>query len=228
MVNRYFTAATLSYLRKLAKHNQRDWFEQHKADYEETVRTPALAFITDIAADLAVLSPHFLAQPRKVGGSLLRVHRDVRFGKDKSPYKTNIGIQFRHQQGKDVHAPGFYLHIEPQACFVGVGLWRPDAPALGKIRGVLVDAPDRWKAAISGKAFRQHFELSGESLSRPPKGYAKDHPLIEDLKRKDFIAITTLTDEHVLSARFKKLVLDRFKAADQFMRFLCRALELRY
>lgn len=228
MNTRYFTPATLSFLRKLARNNQRDWFELHKTDYENTLRTPALNFITDIATDLAVLSPYFLAQPRKVGGSLMRIHRDIRFGKDKSPYKTNIGIQFRHQQGKDVHAPGFYVHIEPKGCFVGVGIWRPDAPALGKIREVLAEQPRQWQTAISGKAFRQHFELSGESLSRPPKGYAKDHPLIEDLKRKDFIAITTLTDDQVLSTRFKQLVLDRFKAAESYMQFLCKALELRY
>ena len=228
MANRYFTSATLSFLRELARNNRRDWFAENKAGYEETVRTPALQFITDMADDLPVLSPHFLAQPRKVGGSLMRVHRDVRFGTDKRPYKTNIGIQFRHEQGKDVHAPGFYVHIEPAACFVGVGIWRPDASALGKIRDVIAEQPDKWQTAISGKPFNKHFALSGESLVRPPHGYAKDHPFMDDLKRKDFIAIADMDDEQVLSSRFKQHVLDRFKAADNYMQFLCTALALRY
>lgn len=228
MANRYFTTETLSFLRQLSRNNNRDWFEAHKTAYEDKVRTPALEFIADIASDLALISPHFPAQPRKVGGSLMRIYRDVRFGKDKRPYKTNIGIQFRHERGKDVHAPGFYLHIEPKSCFVGVGIWRPDAPALGKIRDVIAGQPAKWKTAVSGKPFNKYFQLSGESLSRPPRGFDKDHPLIEDLKRKDFIAITPVPDDGVLAPGFRKLVINRFKAADQYMNFLCSALELRY
>ena len=228
MANCYFTPHTMTFLRKLAQHNQRDWFEQNKMVYEETVRTPALHFINDMADELAILSPHFLAQAKKVGGSLMRVHRDVRFGMDKRPYKTNIGIQFRHERGKDVHAPGFYVHIEPNDCFVGVGIWRPDAPALGKVRDVIAEQGNNWLAVINSKQFKQYYALSGESLSRPPRGYAKDHPLLDDLRRKDFIALSALDDEQVTSSRFAKLVLNRFKAADSFMQFLCSALELQY
>ena len=228
MANSYFTPQTLSFLRKLARNNNRDWFEANKATYEDKVRTPALQFITDMADDLVTLSPHFTAQPRKVGGSLMRVYRDVRFSKDKRPYKTNIGIQFRHERGKDVHAPGFYVHVEPGNCFVGVGIWRPDAQSLGKIRDKMVDKPDRYKKAVNDKSFKRHFELSGEALSRPPRGYDKDHPLVEDLKRKDFIAITYLDDDKVLSHGFRKLVSNRFNAADGYMRFLCDALELQF
>ena len=228
MANRYFTADSLSFLTKLAKNNNRVWFEKHKVDYEVMVRTPALQFITDMADELPLLSPHFLAQPKKVGGSLMRVYRDVRFGKDKRPYKTNIGIQFRHEQGKDVHAPGFYLHIEPKECFVGVGIWRPDATALGKIRDVIAEYPDKWHTAIGNKSFKRLFSISGESLKRPPRGYDKEHPLIEDLKRKDFIAIAPIEEKQILHPRFKKLIIDRFRATDDYMYFLCKALELRY
>ena len=228
MPNRYFTEDSLKFLAQLAQHNNRDWFAEHKTDYEVTVRSPALQFITDIADDLAAISPHFLAQAKKMGGSLMRIYRDVRFGKDKRPYKTNIGIQFRHELGKDVHAPGFYVHIEPGACFVGVGIWRPDATALGKIRDVIAEQPAKWQDAIRGRSFKEHFELSGESLTRPPRGYAKDHPLLEDLKRKDFIAITPLEDEQVVTPHFRELVLERFRAADDYMLFLCKALVLKY
>lgn len=224
----YFSPATFSFLRNIAGHNNRDWFEQNKPDYEANVRGPALAFIEDMAPDLAIQSPHFLALPRKVGGSLMRIYRDVRFGKDKRPYKTNIGIQFRHERGKDVHAPGFYVHIEPGNCFVGVGIWRPDASALTNIRTRIVDQPDNWRKAISAKSFKKQFELQGESLIRPPRGFDPEHPLIDDLKRKDFIAVSSLTDEQVRGTSFKKIVLDRFQKADEYMHFLCKALELNY
>lgn len=228
MASRYFTKETLSFLRKLAKNNNRDWFTENKQHYEDMVRTPALNFIEDMADELPMLSPHFLAVPKKVGGSLMRVHRDVRFGKDKRPYKTNIGIQFRHEQGKDVHAPGFYLHIEPNECFVGVGIWRPDSTALGKIRDRISEKGKQWTAAINEKAFKRHFDLAGDTLVRPPRGYDKEHPLIEYLKRKDFIAITNLNDDSILTARLKKQVMDRYHAADSLMQFLCKALDLRY
>ena len=228
MPTQYFTKDTMSFLRKLANNNNRDWFNDHKTDYESAVRTPALQFIEDIAGELAIISPHFLALPKKVGGSLMRVHRDTRFGKNKRPYKTNIGIQFRHEAGKDVHAPGFYIHIEPGECFLGVGIWRPDSTALGKIRQHLDEKGEQWIAVIKNKKFSSHYELSGESLSRPPRGYDKTHPLLEDLKRKDFIAITPLEDDKVLSPPFLKTVLNRFNAGDEYMRFLCNALNLRY
>ena len=228
MASRYFTKNSFTFLRKLAKNNTRDWFLEHKDEYEETIRSPALEFIADMTDDLAMLSPHFLAVPKKVGGSLMRVNRDVRFGKDKRPYKTNIGIQFRHEQGKDVHAPGFYLHIEPNDCFVGIGIWRPDADALGKIRDRISAKGKDWTAALTEKPFKRHFELGGESLKRPPRGYDKEHPLLESLKRKDFIAFANISNEIILNSRFKKMVIDRFRIADSYMQFLCKALELRY
>jgi uncharacterized protein (TIGR02453 family) len=228
LADRYFTPQTMTFLRNLASHNQRDWFEQNKHVYEEAVRQPALQFIADMADDLAMLSPHFLAQPKKVGGSLMRIYRDVRFARDKRPYKTNIGIQFRHELGKDVHAPGFYVHIEPDDCFVGAGIWRPEPVALGKVRDAIAEQGKKWQSIVNDRNFRRLHSLSGETLSRPPRGYAKDHPLIADLRRKDFIAIAGLEEALVLSPRLQKQVLKHFKAADAFMQFLCNALNLQY
>ncbi len=224
--NRYFTQASFDFLTKLDKNNNRPWFERHKQDYEDTVRTPALNFIAAMSDDLAAISPHFLAAPRKVGGSLMRVYRDVRFGHDKRPFKTNVGIQFRHFMGKDVHAPGFYLHLEPKECFVGVGIWHPDAPALSRIRASIADNPNSWVKVSRHKGFVRKFEQAGDSLSRPPRGYAKDHPLIEDLKRKDFIAITPLSKSRVISAGLKADVVKSFQTAQPYIEFLCEALEL--
>ena len=228
MANPYFTQDTFDFLSALAANNRREWFDEHKPDYEAKVRTPALNFIGDIATDLAMISPHFLALPRKAGGALMRVNRDIRFGHDKRPYKTNIGIQFRHEVGKDVHAPGFYLHIEPKDCFVGVGLWLPDADALGKIRDAIVDKGDAWVKVRDNKAFKKTFQLVGDSLTNAPRGYAKDHPLLQDLKRKDFIAISPLTDAAVRSKQFYTKVVEHYAMAAPFMRYLCKALELRF
>ena len=228
MTNPYFTAEGMSFLNKLEKNNNRDWFHEHKSDYESLIRTPALNFIDDMENDLAHQSPHFLAVAKKVGGSLMRVHRDVRFGRDKSPYKTNIGIQFRHEMGKDVHAPGFYLHVEPGDCFIGVGIWRPDSTALGKIRDAIIERDKYWLTAINDKKFKKNFELSGESLKTAPRGYDKEHPLITDLRRKDFIAISHVDDKTVLSKNFKQHVVKRFSEAESYMQFLCKALTLKY
>ena len=228
MPNPYFTHQGLSFLKEIDKNNNRDWFHENKSRYEELIRTPALNFINDMENDLNHISPHFLAVAKKVGGSLMRVHRDVRFGKDKSPYKTNIGIQFRHEMGRDVHAPGFYLHIEPDDCFIGVGIWRPDSGALGKIRDSIIERDKVWLDAINDKAFKKNFELSGESLKTAPRGYDKNHPFIADLRRKDFIAISVIDEKKVYSKNFKDYVIKRFTEAESYMQFLCESLSLRY
>lgn len=226
MPKRFFSPATFKYLEKLDANNNRVWFEGHRQEYEDAVRTPALEFISAMADDLHAISPHFLALPRKVGGSLMRVHRDVRFGKDKRPYKTNIGIQFRHTQGKDVHAPGFYVHLEPKECFLGVGIWHPDAPALARIRTAIADNSVAWTKASRDKKFSRLFELAGASLANAPRGYAKDHPLLQDLKRKDFIAVAEFSRSLATNTRFQTEVVKSFRIALPYMRFLCRALEL--
>jgi uncharacterized protein (TIGR02453 family) len=226
MASRFFSQASFDFLSRLDANNNREWFNRHKQEYEDAVRTPALDFIAAMADDLETISPHFLAVPRKVGGSLMRVYRDVRFGKDKRPFKTNIGIQFRHFMGKDVHAPGFYVHLEPKECFVGVGIWHPDAAALGGIRTAIAENGKGWLKASRDRNFTRKFELAGDSLTNPPRGYAKDHPLMEDLKRKDFIAITEFNIKRAVSAGFKTEVVHSFQTAVPYMRFLCKALEL--
>ena len=226
MAGRFFSPASFDFLKQLDANNNRAWFDRHKQEYEDAVRSPALDFIAAMADDIEALSPHFLAVPRKVGGSLMRVHRDVRFGKDKRPFKTNVGIQFRHFQGKDVHAPGFYVHLEPKECFLGVGIWHPDAPALGRLRAAIAENGAAWLNASRNKSFTKVFEPSGDSLANAPRGYAKDHPLLDDLKRKDFIAIMSFPRTLATSARFQPEVVKSFRAAVPYMQFLCDALEL--
>ncbi len=190
MSKRYFTPKLFAFLRDLAENNDREWFKQHQDEYEEWVREPALDFINDFADPLGKISNHFIVDSRKVGGSLFRIQRDTRFSKDKTPYKSNTGVQFRHRMGRDVHAPGFYLNLQPRGCFIGVGLWRPDTRIAYAIREAIAAEPARWKRATRSKRFADVFTLGGDSLVRTPRGFEDAHPLLEDLKRKDFVAMT--------------------------------------
>ncbi|MDT8340355.1 MAG: DUF2461 domain-containing protein [Longimicrobiales bacterium] len=221
-----FTSATFDFLRELAANNERAWFQENRARYQRDVRAPAVAFILAVGEALNDLSPHLRADPRPVGGSLFRIHRDVRFARDKRPYKTSVGVQFRHARGRDAHAPGLYLHIEPGACFVGLGVWRPSPPALRAIRDRLVEDPAGWRAAVSGKPFRSTFSLDGEGLSRAPRGYDPGHPLIEDLKRKDFVAVHHIPDDFVTAPSLPEDFLRVAGAGEPFLRYLCGALDV--
>ncbi len=223
-----FSKATFNFLDELAANNDRAWFEANKARYEALVREPALEFIAAMAPVLAKLAPHFRAEPRKMGGSLMRVFRDTRFARDKSPYKTNIGIQFRHELGKDVHAPGFYMHIATDECFFGAGCWHPEADGLGRIRALIAAKPERWFAVRDEKKFAALWTLAGDSLTRPPRGYAADHPAIEDLKRKDFIGLAPLPFADATGPGLVKLAGARFATAALLMKFLCEAQGVQY
>jgi uncharacterized protein (TIGR02453 family) len=219
-----FSKATLGFLDELAANNNRTWFEANKPRYEALVREPALEFIAAMAPLLEKIAPNFRAEPRKAGSSLMRVFRDTRFARDKTPYKTNIGIQFRHALGKDVHAPGFYVHVATDESFLGAGCWHPESDALGRIRDLITAKPARWIAVRDGKKFAAQWALAGDSLTRPPRGYVAEHPAIEDLKRKDFIGLTPLSVADVTSSGLVKQAGARFAAAAPFMQFLCEAL----
>jgi len=224
----YFTSATFQFLEQLAGNNDRDWFEAHKGDYEDCVRTPALEFIRAMGPALAEFAPQFRADARKMGGSLMRVYRDSRFSPDKTPYKTNVGIQFRHVLGKDVHAPGFYLHVSPEECFLGAGSWHPDADLLAGIRNLITEKPERWRAVRDDSRFKAYWQLTGDTLKRPPRGFSADHPEIDDIKRKDFIALCDLTREDATGADLVGFTAERYAAAASFMRFLCEAAGVEY
>ena len=221
-----FSRSTLDFLDELARNNNRAWFEEHKPRYETCVREPALDFITAMAPALAAFAPHFRADASRMGGSLMRIHRDVRFARDKSPYKTNVGIQFRHEQARDVHAPGFYVHVAPDECFLAVGCWRPEAAPLSRLRDFVAEHPERWFAARDDSTFARAWQLSGDSLARPPRGYAADLPAIDDIKRKDFVAVLQLAPGEVLGRGFVKLAARQFAKTAPFMGVLCRALDL--
>ena len=216
----YFSHETFRFLKDLERNNERAWFAANKARYEEHVKAPALRLIGDFAPALAKISPRFASTPR----SLYRIHKDTRFAKDKRPYKTHAGIHFRHERARDAHAPGFYLHIEPGTVFVGVGIWHPDAPTLRRIREHIVARPDAWKRASRSKSFVGVFELAGDRLTRPPKGFDSDHPLVEDLKWKDYIGVATQDEAFARRAELPEELARIFAAGTPLVRFLCEAL----
>ncbi|HUX89210.1 MAG TPA: DUF2461 domain-containing protein [Gallionellaceae bacterium] len=221
-----FTQNTFRFLDELAANNNKAWFEANKKNYELLVREPALDFIEEMAPVLASFAPAFRAEPRKLGGSLMRVYRDTRFSRNKTPYKTNIGIQFRHQLGKDIHAPGFYVHIASDECFFAVGCWHPEPDVLGGIRHLITEKPEQWIATRDDKKFTALWDITGDSLTRPPRGYDVNHPLIADIKRKDFIALSALSAAEVTGSGLVKLAGKRFSATVPFMKLLCAALDV--
>ncbi len=218
-----FQPSLIAFLEELETHNNRTWFAANKPRYETDVLAPALAFIDAMAPHMLAVSPHFPTLAKRVGGSLMRVYRDTRFARDKRPYKTNVGIQFRHVAGKDVHAPGFYVHIAPDAIFLGAGMWRPDREALHGIRERIAAHGDEWCTARNAGVTGAGFALGGEQLQRPPRGYDPEHRCIEDLKRKDFIAIRHLDRNAVLDTGFAGIAGESFAATAPFVEFLCRA-----
>ncbi|MFA3790157.1 DUF2461 domain-containing protein [Aliiglaciecola sp. SL4] len=224
----HFDPSLMTFLRQLTSNNDKNWFADHKQEYEDKVRSPTLKFIDGMDSWIKMISPHYEAIPKKIGGSMMRPYRDVRFSKDKSPYKTNVGIQFRHEIGKNVHAPGFYLHIEPDNVFLGVGTWRPEPEALKSIREYIALKPDSYEDAIQHAPFNEIYEMSGEKLKRPPKGFSADHALIEEIKRKDFIAICRLPEAFLFGGDLCEEVARRYGRAQPLQKFLCDALALRF
>lgn len=222
----YITPALFSFLKDLKQNNDKAWFAENKERYESTVREPLLKFIADFAPYLAKVSLHYQADPRKVGGSLFRIHRDIRFSPDKTPYKTHAGIQFRHESGKDVHAPGFYLHLEPGNVFTAIGVWQPDSETLGKIRDAIVAHPTRWQNIFTDEKFAATFKLEGDRLKKVPRGYDPNHTLIEILKYKDLYVFASFTERDASAIDFIERYAQACLIAKPFIEFLTTAIGL--
>lgn len=220
MPTSYFSTSFFKFLTELAANNDRTWFNANKDRYVHEVQEPALQFVSDFGPRLKKISPHLVADPRTQGGSMFRIYRDTRFSKDKTPYKDHVGIAFRQPA---MHAPGVYLHLQPGACYAGVGIWRPEPPTAAGIRQAIAAHPADWKTASRGKAFTSVWTMDGESLARPPKGFDPNHPFIDDIKRKDFTAGTKLTQKQTSSPSFLDDYAKLLGSAKPFMAFLAAA-----
>ena len=228
MTTRYFTAELFQFLRELRQHNDREWFLANKERYESAVRDPFLRLIADLGPRLKTVSPNFLADPRPVGGSMMRIYRDLRFSKDKTPYKTFVAAHVGHKDAADGAGPAFYLRLEPGGSAVGGGVWRPPPPVLREIRDAIVAKPSKWQKAVAGRSFRSGCGMVGESLKKAPSGYDPDHRFIEDIKRRDFATSTSLEDRTISGGDLMDALMQRLRTIAPFMRFLTEALGLRF
>jgi uncharacterized protein (TIGR02453 family) len=220
MAEAVFPPDTLRFLKQLKAHNEKPWFDANKARYE-AIREAGLAFVEEAALALPSVSRQVEADPRAVGGSMMRIYRDVRFSKDKAPYKSHLAFGFHHREmGEERAAPGYYLHVEPGGSQLCAGVWRPGTQDAARIRAAIAQDPKGWAKA------RGKLEFMGESLARVPKGLPADHPHAEDLRRKDFVACLPLTDKQVTGPRFMEGFVAGCKAMAPLNAFLADALDV--
>jgi uncharacterized protein (TIGR02453 family) len=221
----WFTPALFTFLGELRLHNDRDWFERNKDRYVRDVRDPMLRFIADAAPVLKRLAPRLVADPRPVGGSLFRIHRDTRFSKDKTPYKTNAAASFRHAAGRDVHGPGLYVSLGPGEVEVGGGVWHPEPEPLRLIRKAIAEKPAAWTRAVAAPGLDGH-TWWGESLTRTPRGFPPDHPHDAWLRRKDFAAGLELGERDALAPDFLERCAEAWRPLVPAMKFMAGAVGL--
>jgi uncharacterized protein (TIGR02453 family) len=232
-----FKPSFFRFFTDIKQNNDREWFAANKERYDHEVILPILDFIEAIQEPLEKISPNFLAIPKKHGGSMFRIYRDVRFGRNKKPYKESAAIQFRHVLGKNAHAPGFYLHLEPGNIRYGGGVWTPAPAQLKMIREAIACDVAGWTRMRNNRKLNEMFEgvrgerlqrMPGDRLKRPPRGFDADHPHIEDLKLKSFFVMHKTTAGLAARGDFVTEVAKGFEAASPFMRFLCLAIDAPY
>lgn len=224
----HFTPALFRFLRQLKAHNDRGWFQNHRAQFVADVEAPMLAFIANVGARLAPISRAVVADPRRTGGSMFRIYRDTRFSADKSPYKTNVAASFPHVAKRDgrkdlAAVPGFYLHLEPGDSFGGGGIYHPDMPTLTRIRTAIIQRSRDW-AAVK----RTGIEIEGDSLTRAPAGFDPGHPFVEDLRRKDLYTLTSFTEKEVCGRDFMDRYVESCRTSAPLVGFLSKAMGLRW
>lgn len=212
---------TLAFITDVANNNNREWFAEHKDRYE-LAKADVLQFVEKLIPLLAAADPEFSAET-SAKKCLLRIYRDVRFSKNKDPYKNNYGISFA-VRGKGVNEPGYYLHIQPGSCFFGAGFWMPEAADLKKIREEIDYNTSEFLEIIEAKSFKNTFQLSQEDkLKKAPKGYETDHPQIELLKLKSFIATFPIKDEEFFKPAIVNQLKNAFESVYPFILFLRKA-----
>jgi uncharacterized protein (TIGR02453 family) len=219
----HFSPAFFDFFRDLRLHNDRDWFTANKTRYVADVETPLLQFIGDFAACLRTLSPAFVADRRRAGGSMFRIHRDTRFSPDKSPFKTWIAARFAHEARRKVAGvPAFFLHLAPDHSFGGGGVYHIELPQLTKIRTRIVESPGEWTAV------RAAVDIQGEQLKRVPAGFSAKHEHVDDLRRQNLYTLTEFTDRDVVMDGFIDRFTDACRRAAPLIEFQTKALGLRW
>jgi uncharacterized protein (TIGR02453 family) len=208
-----------AFLKQLSANNNRDWFNANKDKFlQEQSHIERFA-----DALLYEMNKHDVLEEESGKKTMFRIYRDTRFSKDKTPYKTHLGVNFRHRSASagGVHGPGFYLHLEPGGCFAGGGLWHPEPDALFKVRQAICARPSAWKALRASG-----LDIEGDALKRVPQGFDAEHPCAEDLKLKDFYTAISFTHAEVTAPDFPEALMGACRRATPLVAFLCKAMEL--
>ena len=213
-----FTAASLAFLRALARNNRREWFAPRKAQHEELVRAPMIALIERLAEAFAGFAPDLVASPRV---SMYRIYRDTRFSADKSPLKTNVSAVFPHRLLPKHEGAGCYLEVAPKHVWVGGGMYMPSTSQLHLVREHIAEHYPRFRRIVSARSFRKAVgALEGDKLQRAPRGFPADHPAAEFLKHRQFLAFLEQPAEFAISPGFYRGVVGVFKAIAPLVAFL--------
>jgi uncharacterized protein (TIGR02453 family) len=230
---RGFRPGAIAFLRALKRNNTREWFQAHRADYEREVREPLAALAEEMDVRFATIAPEIVGDPKR---SLFRIHRDVRFSNDKSPYKTNAACWFYHAdggRGVGSSAPhggaGFYFHFEPGGAMIGGGIWMPPRPTLARIREAIDENHRALARVLQDTAVRKRFGGLDESamLTRMPRGYAESQPAAALLRHQSFTIGRDLPERELLSPRLPDLLARDYAALVPVVRWFNAALGLR-
>lgn len=228
-----FPPASLRFLRALARHNERPWFEAHRGEYEALIKAPLRELVEEMDVRFARFAPEIVGEPKR---SLFRIYRDVRFSEDKSPYKTQAACWFFHRDashrvGQESHGggAGFYFQLAPGNCFSGGGIWMPPPEALRRLRDAIAEKPAAFARTVTAPAVARRVGPLDEDamLKRTPRGFAPDHPAARWLRYRSFTLGRGYTDAEALGARLPTLLERDFVLMLPLVRWLNAAMGLR-
>jgi len=219
-----YPKAGIDFLRKLKRNNNRQWFEKHKEEFETDVKLPMQSIIASLQPYFDSFAPQFDINPKR---SLFRIYRDIRFSKDKTPYKTHVAAHFvLRGKPKGVEGSGFYLHIEPGEIFLGGGIYMPDSNQLKSIRRAIAERSKEFLMIVRNKSFVRRFKkIEGDKLQRVPRGYDPGHSMAEWLKLKQFFVGVEWKEEKCLKKLFVEEIAKVYEEATPLVIFLNSALK---
>ena len=207
----HFSDEALKFLRGLKRHNDREWFAERKAVYERELKAPMLALIGEVNEAMAEVAPMHVRPPQKI---MMRIYRDIRFAKDKRPYKTHVSAWWVRDGLQKTSGAGFYLQVSPDEVLVAAGVYMPEREQLLAIRRYLAEHHEEFRGLMKGKKLRSLLEENdGMPLTRAPKGFPEDHPAVDLVKNKQWGVSARLPGERAIKATLLKDVVERFKAA---------------
>lgn len=215
-----FSSEAISFLKGLERHNKREWFQPRKQVYEEHVRMPLECLVHAINSELAEFAPRYVTPVKR---AVFRIYRDTRFSKDKRPYKTHVAATFYLQNLAKAAGPCFYFHFTSKELLIFAGVYLPERNELMAIRNLLAERYEAFRQILRGRALRSAMgELKGEQLSRVPKGFDKDHPAEDLIRRHQWFLETTLDSSLITSSRMLPALVSRFRAASPMVEFLAQ------